>query len=72
MPAIITDKFRIANAETFVESFSGIGTTSYYYAFLAHPEPDNSSTSNGQIPLKNYKTVTTGSEPIAPKDSLVV
>ena len=69
MPAIITDKFRIANAETFVQSFSGIGTTSYYYAFLAHPEPDNSSTSNGQIPLKNYKTVTTGSEPIAPKDS---
>ena len=69
MPAIITDKFRIANAENFVQSFSGIGTTSYYYAFLAHPEPDNVSTNSGNIPLKNYKTVTAGSEPIAPKDS---
>ena len=69
MPAIITDKFRIANAETFVESFSGIGTTSYYYAFLAHPEPGNNTTSSGNIPLKNYKTVSTESEPIAPKDS---
>ena len=69
MPAIITDQFRIANAETFIQSFSGIGTTSYYYAFLAHPEPDNDSTNGGSIKLKNYKTVTIGSEPIAPKDS---
>ena len=69
MPAIITDQFRIGNAETFIQSFSGIGTTSYYYAFLAHPEPNQSSTDGGSKPLKNYRTVTTGNEPIAPKDS---
>ena len=45
MPAIITDQYRILNAETFVKSFVGIGTTgkNNYYTFLAHPEPDNTS-----------------------------
>ena len=66
MPAIITDQFRIANAETFVQSFSGIGTTSYYYAFLAHPEPGNTQFSG--VTVKNYKSVT-GTTPNVPKDS---
>ena len=40
MPAIITDQFRILNAETFAKSFTGIGTTTnYYYTFLGHPNP---------------------------------
>ena len=66
MPAIITDQFRISNAETFVQSFSGIGTTSYYYAFLAHPEPGNTSFSGVEVP--NYKSIT-GTTPNVPKDS---
>ncbi len=42
MPAIITDQFRILNAETFAKSVTGIGTTSnFYYTFLAHPNPEN-------------------------------
>ena len=42
MPAIITDQFRILNAETFTKSVTGIGTTSnFYYTFLAHPDPTN-------------------------------
>jgi len=41
MPAIITDQYRILNAETFVDSFVGIGTTgkNNYYTFLGHPNP---------------------------------
>jgi len=40
MPAIITDQFRILNAETFINSFVGVGTTAnYYYTFLGHPNP---------------------------------
>ena len=41
MPAIITDQFRILNAETFVESFVGVGSTgnNNFYTFLAHPNP---------------------------------
>ena len=43
MPAIITDQYRILNAETFVDSFVGIGTTgnNNYYTFLGHPDPTN-------------------------------
>ena len=42
MPAIITDQFRILNAETFAKSVTGIGTTSnFYYTFLGHPNPRN-------------------------------
>ena len=48
MPAIITDQFRILNADTFTKSLTGIGTTTnYYYSFLAHPNP----TFNG---VENY------------------
>ena len=49
MPAIITDQYRILNAETFVDSFVGIGTTgnNNYYIFLVHPNPIN-------IDVKNY------------------
>ena len=44
MPAIITDQFRILNAETFSKSMTGIGTTSnYYYTFLGHPNPTDVS-----------------------------
>ena len=41
MPAIITDQYRILNAETFIDSFVGIGTTgnNNYYTFLGHPNP---------------------------------
>ena len=41
MPAIITDQFRILNAETFVKSFVGVGSTgnNNFYTFLAHPNP---------------------------------
>ena len=41
MPAIITDQYRILNAETFVDSFVGIGTTgkNNYYTFIGHPRP---------------------------------
>ena len=48
MPAIITDQYRILNAETFVDSFVGIGTTgkNNYYAFLAHPNPKNTDVKN--------------------------
>ena len=43
MPAIITDQYRILNAETFVDSFVGIGTTgnNNYFTFLGHPDPTN-------------------------------
>ena len=49
MPAIITDQYRILNAETFIDSFVGIGTTgnNNYYTFLGHPNPTN-------VEVKNY------------------
>ena len=47
MPAIISDQFRILNAETFVQSFTGIGTTANYYTFLGHPNP-------GNVTIPNY------------------
>ena len=38
MPAIISEQFRILNAETFVKSFVGVGSTvNKYYAFLGLP-----------------------------------
>ena len=61
MPAIITDQFRILNAETFVGSFSGAGTTSYYYSFLGHPNPTNTAIEYGQT---DWQT-----NPPDPKDS---
>jgi len=63
MPAIITDQFRILNTETFVKSFTGIGTTTnYYYSFLAHPNPTNTS-------VENYGTSGWQESPPEPKDS---
>ena len=38
MPAIISEQFRILNAETFVQSFVGVGSTvNKYYAFMGLP-----------------------------------
>ena len=64
MPAIITDQYRILNAQTFVDSFVGIGTSgnNNYYTFLAHPNPQN-------INIKNYGDPNWGSETPAPVDS---
>ena len=42
MPAIISDQFRIMNAETFVKSLTAIGDTSNkYYTFIGQPNPFN-------------------------------
>ena len=63
MPAIITDQFRILNAETFSKSLTGIGTTSnYYYTFLGHPNPTN-------VTIEEYGTSTWSTDPPEPKDS---
>jgi len=63
MPAIITDQFRILNAETFTKSLTGIGTTSnFYYTFLAHPNPTN-------VSIEEYGTATWSTTPPDPRDS---
>jgi len=63
MPAIITDQFRILNAETFVKSLSGIGTTTNsYYTFLGHPNPTNNS-------IENYGSSDWSTNPPDPRDS---
>ena len=63
MPAIITDQFRILNAETFSKSLTGIGTTAnYYYTFLGHPNPNNTA-------IGNYGTSDWSTNPPEPKDS---
>ena len=63
MPAIITDQFRILNAETFAKSLTGIGTTSnYYYTFLAHPNPTN-------VSIEEYGDLNWSTNPPEPKDS---
>ena len=63
MPAIITDQFRILNAETFSKSLTGIGTTAnYYYTFLGHPDPSNTD-------IGNYGTNDWSTNPPEPKDS---
>ena len=65
MPAVITDQFRISNAETFVQSFVGVGTTAnYYYTFLAHPNPQGLYNE-----VENYGTDTWNTIPPSPKDS---
>ena len=48
MPAIITDQYRILNAETFVDSFVGIGESgnNNFYTFLGHPNPQNTEIPN--------------------------
>ena len=65
MPAIITDQFRILNAETFVKSFVGIGTTSNtYYTFLGHPNPTNNN-------VENYGSTDWSKAPPAPSTAAV-
>jgi len=45
MPAIISDQFRILNAETFAKSVSGVGNTdSKYYTFIGLPNALNPAT----------------------------
>ena len=47
MSAIITDQFRILNAETFIKSFTGVGgTANNYYTFLGHPDPTRTLVEN--------------------------
>ena len=63
MPAIITDQFRILNAETFTKSLTGIGTTTNnYYTFLAHPNPSFDD-------VENYGVSNWSNNPPEPKDS---
>lgn len=48
MAAIITDQFRILNADTFVKSFTGIGTTTnVYYTFIGLPNSTDTTTGSG-------------------------
>lgn len=48
MSAIISDQFRILNAETFVKSFTGIGTTTnVYYTFIGLPNSTDVVTGSG-------------------------
>ena len=48
MSAIISDQFRILNAETFVKSFTGIGTTTnVYYTFIGLPNSTDTVTGSG-------------------------
>jgi hypothetical protein len=62
MPAIISDQFRIMNAETFIKSFVGVGnTTNTYYTFIGQPNALNSqangsaSWDQGLPPLDGFK-----------------
>jgi hypothetical protein len=49
MPAIISDQFRLLNAETFVKSFVSVGNTSNnYYTFIGQPN-SSSVQANGTI-----------------------
>ena len=45
MPAIVTNKFRLSNAEQFYESFSEASTS--YYLFVGRPQPWTSTTPFG-------------------------
>lgn len=63
MPAIISDQFRILNAETFVKSFVGVGSTvNKYYAFIGLPGSTNPKAggtvdwnTNTPAPLDGFK-----------------
>lgn len=62
MPAIISDQFRIMNAETFTKSLIGVGnTTNTYYTFIGQPNSLNSqangsaSWGDGLPPLDGFK-----------------
>ena len=65
MPAIISDQFRILNAETFVNSFVGVGTTAnYYYSFLGTPDPQGLS-----VQVNDYGDNDWNAETPEPRDS---
>jgi hypothetical protein len=62
MPAIISDQFRIMNAETFAKSLVGVGSTANtYYTFIGQPNALNSqangsaSWGEGLPPLDGFK-----------------
>jgi len=62
MPAIISDQFRVMNAETFVKSLTAIGdTANKYYTFIGQPNHLNeqaggtSSWGEGPTPLDGFK-----------------
>jgi len=50
MPAIITDQFRVMNAETFVKSLVSVGNTSNnYYTFIGQPNSLNEQSGGSPI-----------------------
>jgi hypothetical protein len=50
MPAIITDQFRVMNAETFVKSLVSVGNTANnYYTFIGQPNSLNSQSGGSSI-----------------------
>tara|TARA_B100000287_G_scaffold416259_1_gene450721 strand:- start:18810 stop:20405 length:1596 start_codon:yes stop_codon:yes gene_type:complete len=63
MPAIISDQFRILNAETFVKSFVGVGSTvNKYYSFIGLPNSTDTKSggttdwnTNTPAPLDGFK-----------------
>ena len=62
MPAIISDQFRVLNAETFVKSLIGIGQTyNTYYTFIGQPNSTNplsggsSTWGSGPSPVDGFK-----------------
>lgn len=62
MPAIISDQFRILNAENFIKSIVGIGQTSNrYYTFIGQPNSTDSraggstSWTTGPSPLDGFR-----------------
>ena len=62
MPAIISDQFRVMNAETFVKSLTSIGSTANkYYTFIGQPNHLNAqaggslSWGEGPVPLDGFK-----------------
>jgi len=63
MPAIISDQFRILNADNFVKSVSGVGDTSNkYYTFIGLPNSNNPAAggsvnwvSNTPSPLDGFR-----------------
>lgn len=60
MPAIISEQFRILNAQNFVDSVSGVGNTeNKYYTFIGLPNSNNP---------KSGGTSTWSSDPPAPLD----
>jgi len=48
MSAIISDQFRILNAQSFIDTFAGIGSTNYaYYSFIGLANPYDTATGSG-------------------------